>query len=711
MSFNDGFNIRAIPWPSNTPVSGNSIIYNGSQWIAADISGSGGNGSGDITAVNAGTNLTGGGISGDVTVSLSSSVVGLTNLQTTTLTASHVTGTDLKIDYIDFNNDLAIPTFQTGRLHYDPATSDLIYDTNVSGVTINIGQQTVVRAKNTSGAQINKGKFVRIYGGSGSFPVIQLADWAAETGSANTIGAVMQNVAQNGFTYVLLNGILDGVNTNNSIYNDGDLLFLSSSGDFTKNQPLPPKHAVRLGQVVRAQTNNGSIFVKVDNGYELGELHDIYTGSVANGDLLIYNTSLTAWNNSKTLSGSYTVSGSITASNFVGDLNGTASLSSDLTNKLKLVSTLTYDASATQTATTFNNWQSLWDTYLQTSGAIDIFLNDGVVVSTNYPVYQFRKNTKLISTKEPHGASRTITIPSGTYFSDLFELDSVKLENSSSSPVLTYTENNPHLTLSNGSSLISSKNAPVILWDKNPSTSQLNITFGYNAKLLSGSHPVIEISGSAYTASVGMFLGQGSIIENNTLAGNVDSNINVVVKDGSNEFSFVQPLLSGTINNNTFSTNTTFDLNHPNTILSTNQLHTQQLNVFSPSLGYAPVGIFQAFSTATTSSNPEAFSLLSIPPVISAMLEVYIIARDTSSSDTAGWKFKSMIIGDGTGAYSGSLGLLQDFHDYTAGASTWNISASYNTPNSGDIRFYAIGENSKTINWALYQTVTIVLGV
>ena len=64
MSFNDGFNIRAIPWPSNTPVSGNSIIYNGSQWIAADISGSGGNGSGDITAVNAGTNLTGGGISG-----------------------------------------------------------------------------------------------------------------------------------------------------------------------------------------------------------------------------------------------------------------------------------------------------------------------------------------------------------------------------------------------------------------------------------------------------------------------------------------------------------------------------------------------------------------------------------------------------------------------------------------------------------------------
>ena len=46
VSFNDGFNIRSVPWPSNTPVSGNSLVYNGSQWVAADVSASGGGGSG-----------------------------------------------------------------------------------------------------------------------------------------------------------------------------------------------------------------------------------------------------------------------------------------------------------------------------------------------------------------------------------------------------------------------------------------------------------------------------------------------------------------------------------------------------------------------------------------------------------------------------------------------------------------------------------------
>lgn len=312
MSFNDGFNIRAVPWPPNTPVSGNSLVYNGTQWVAADVSGSGGGGgTGDITAVNAGTNLTGGGTSGDVTVSLSASLSG--------------------IDKIDFTTgNLTNPPFQTGRLYYDINTFDLQYNTVVNGVSMNLGQQLVVKVKNDINTTINKGKLVRIKGGLGINPTITTASWENDSNSANTLGMMMNTVGHNDFGYVILNGVLGGVNTTG--FTAGQTLFLSSSGDYTNVMPVAPRHTVRLGEVITVgNSSTGVVFININNGYELDELHNVSASVAVNGDLLAYDSSSSIWKNTKALSGSYTVTGSITASNFVGTLIG--SMSSSLYNR------------------------------------------------------------------------------------------------------------------------------------------------------------------------------------------------------------------------------------------------------------------------------------------------------------------------------------------------------------------------------------------
>ena len=174
-------------------------------------------------------------------------------------------------------------------------------------------QDILIYVKNTSGAIRPKGKVVRIVGvdNSGNVARIELADYSNENNSANTLGFTNESFDINAFGYVMTEGYLTGVNTDG--FTSGDLLYLSSSGDYTNIKPIPPNHGVRLGQVIRVQLNNGSIYVRIDNGAELDELHNVIDTSTTSsyGDLLIKSGSV--WVNSKNLTGSYTLTGSISA--------------------------------------------------------------------------------------------------------------------------------------------------------------------------------------------------------------------------------------------------------------------------------------------------------------------------------------------------------------------------------------------------------------
>lgn len=186
------------------------------------------------------------------------------------------------------------------------SSSQLVPSSSMSFRTL----QTDVYVKNMSGVQINKGTVVRIVGSVGDNPLIGVASFLTEGQSANTLGIAAENIPNDSFGLVITEGILVGVDTQGMTA--GQLIFLGANGTFTTSYPTAPNHGVRLGEVLRDQQNQGSIYVRVDNGAELGESHDVYdtTTNSSYGDLLVKSGSV--WVNSRSLNGNYSVTGSLT---------------------------------------------------------------------------------------------------------------------------------------------------------------------------------------------------------------------------------------------------------------------------------------------------------------------------------------------------------------------------------------------------------------
>lgn len=146
-------------------------------------------------------------------------------------------------------------------------------------------------------------KVVKVIDAQGQRLAVDYALADSDTNSADTIGVVFENINNNQEGKIVVVGDLSGLNTTGSLqgetWADGDALFLSATtpGAITKVKPTAPDHGVRLGYVVYAHANQGKIYIKVDNGYEIGELHDVYAPSPNNNDGIFWSSGTTRYEN------------------------------------------------------------------------------------------------------------------------------------------------------------------------------------------------------------------------------------------------------------------------------------------------------------------------------------------------------------------------------------------------------------------------------
>jgi len=137
-----------------------------------------------------------------------------------------------------------------------------------------------IQVHNRSGATIPKGAACYEVGSSGDLPTVALASASGEATSSKTLGLALEAIPNNADGKVLTLGRLEGINT--AGLTEGATVWLGTSpGSLTTTRPTQPAHGVVLGLVVRSGPGeSGILFVRVANGQELEELHDVLiTGS------------------------------------------------------------------------------------------------------------------------------------------------------------------------------------------------------------------------------------------------------------------------------------------------------------------------------------------------------------------------------------------------------------------------------------------------
>jgi hypothetical protein len=152
--------------------------------------------------------------------------------------------------------------------------------------------------RNTTGATLTKGTAVYISGATGQISTVSKALATSDATSAQTLGLITSNLANNSNGYVTVIGLITNINT--SAYTDGQQLYLSptTAGTLTATKPYAPQHLVYVAIVEHAHPTQGKLFVKVQNGYEMDELHNVSAQSPTTGQTLVYNASTSLWEKS-----------------------------------------------------------------------------------------------------------------------------------------------------------------------------------------------------------------------------------------------------------------------------------------------------------------------------------------------------------------------------------------------------------------------------
>lgn len=252
-------------------------------------------------------------LGGDVVGPASATDNAITRFDTTTgklIQNSTVTlddnGNIINANSIGFDTTPATVPTTVGTMSWDDGDGVPIVALKGGNVNLQVGTQELARVFNDSGTTLTKGQAVYISGAQGNRVAVKLARADVETTSFGTIGLVAETMTSGAEGFIIVSGALYKLNTTGLTAGATVYLSPTTAGAVTTTKPQAPDQLVVIGWVERVDNIVGSIYVKIDNGYEIDELHDVRITSPQSGNVLIYDASTSpigVWKNANLTDG------------------------------------------------------------------------------------------------------------------------------------------------------------------------------------------------------------------------------------------------------------------------------------------------------------------------------------------------------------------------------------------------------------------------
>lgn len=183
------------------------------------------------------------------------------------LSALHTDGTP-SFNGLIFNQVVSAPSFAEGQVYWDPTDNTLSVQTDITDVTLQVGQEFHVRVYNDTGSQLDNGSAVYFSGASNGRPEVSYAQANTPSVAEFFSGLMTADLADSAEGALTLFGLVRGLDTSSLTAGSPVYISPTTPGGLTSTRPQYPNYRLMLGGCITSDASNGSIFVFPQEGIE-----------------------------------------------------------------------------------------------------------------------------------------------------------------------------------------------------------------------------------------------------------------------------------------------------------------------------------------------------------------------------------------------------------------------------------------------------------